>query len=67
MRKIIILNYVLSCVDVVNVPADCDTTEKIESKLHEMGFSDSGISWMSTEEDSVPVFYGLDECPTYVL
>lgn len=67
MRKIIILNYVLSCVDVVHVPADCDTTEKIEDKLQEMGFSDTGISWMTCDNDWTPVFYDKNSYPVYNL
>lgn len=67
MRKIIILNYGLSCVDVVHVPSECQLTEDVEKALMDMGFKISQISWISADESEVPVFYDNEEYPVYTL
>ena len=68
MRKIIILNYGLSCVDVVHIPAECQLTEDVEQALMDMGFKMSQISWMSADDGGeIPVFYDNEECPVCVL
>lgn len=67
MRKIIILNYELSCVDVVHIPAECQLTEDVEKALMDMGFKISQISWMSADDGEIPVFYDNEECPVCTL
>lgn len=67
MRKIIILNYGLSCVDVVHIPAECQLTEDVEKALVDKGFKISQICWMSADEGDVPVFYDKEEYPVCTL
>ncbi len=62
--KIIILNYLLSCVDVVHIP---DSEEDIESNLVKLGYDLDSIHWMVSEDDGTPVFYYNEECPIIVL
>ena len=67
MRKIIILNYGLSCVDVVHIPAECQLTDDVEKALDDKGFKISQISWMSADDGEIPVFYDNEECPVCTL
>ncbi len=67
MKKIIILNYSLSCIDVMQVPMSCETTEQVEERLQQMGYKLSQISWMEGDKDGTPVFYNDEECPAYNL
>ena len=67
MRKIIVLNYANSSIEVVHIPNDCQRTEDVEETLQDMGFKLSYIYWMSVPDGGTPVFYDLEECPAYVL
>ncbi len=73
--KAIVLNYVSDCVEIIDLPSnlvDEDegyiTTENIEDYLHEeYGFNLDEINYMTTENDSIPVFYNGKEEPTTTL
>ena len=69
--KIIILNYKQSCVDVLPIGKDLEErSETIDWEMwlqDSMGYKLSEISWMLTEENDVPVFWGNEEIPFVTL
>ena len=68
MRKVIILNYMFGCVEVVPIPNSLeDYNESIEEYLENIGYKMSQIDWMMSPKDGTPVFYDTEECPEYTL
>lgn len=67
--KAIVLHYNADCVEVIDLPETlvdefegCITTENIENYLHEeYGLQLDEINYMTTDSDSIPVFYNGNE------
>ena len=68
--KAILLNYAISCVEVVTLPIDMNdfasaVTERIENYLHELGYSLEEIAYMVVDGDC-PVYQDSDK-PTFFI